>query len=648
MKKLNYKYIFLIFLLFLIVPWSFGSIESDIKVEKITSDLRFYEINTCKIPLAKFLLNNFNVIYQDHYKININVYSSIQCYGKITGIDQINDVFYISVGANSLVNLMLYTLWYLFIISQLKNNSISELNPKKFILSSGLNSMLLVFGIYFQPRYYEKTLYLVDFDKYRHFIFLFFIFFTINIWSLYLFETRKNTFINFSPFIFLLIGVLQGFNLNFFIIFLANFGIFNFVTFAKKFKIFTSYYLFLIFIWFYTISIKTEIYFFKPDKILGLINSSSNSGSVLYWSFQTLFVIVGLYFICNTAKDSFNINLFSNNLLITSSLVVIMGVLSSHFPIVRFYNFLYFGQQKYSTDNQNIFSFNDWGELIAWRGFFPSAETAGELFALSIFVLFYQNFKHKNIKFTFLRLLSILLTLIGLLGSNNRSALITLILTILILLYFKNVFKISKNNQLLLMFVIFSFMFYYVASIKNFYPISYVSSIVIENAIKYSVENSYSSSLKFLLNSDSFLLNLINSIIGLIAFYINRSEIWGIFIARYNPNLLNLFFGSGPFHLTNLYSENPIKNVNGLILPHSSFLDMIVFFGILNFLIILIFFVRKIRNSILHKSFDIWFYISISIIINILKSDSILYSSSFIFYVICIFSFFQKKGLNKI
>ena len=52
--------------------------------------------------------------------------------------------------------------------------------------------------------------------------YLFFIFFTINIWSLYLFETRKNTFINFSPFIFLLIGVLQGFNLNFFIIFLAK------------------------------------------------------------------------------------------------------------------------------------------------------------------------------------------------------------------------------------------------------------------------------------------------------------------------------------------------------------------------------------------------------------------------------------------
>lgn len=647
MKKIKNKYIFLILLLFLIVPWSIGSTDNDIKVEKITSDLRFYEINTCKIPLAKFLMSNFNVIYQDHYKININVYSSIKCYGKITGVDQINDIFYISIGTNSLVNLMFFSLWFLFIISQLKKNRYVELTPKKYILSSVVNSLLLVFGIYFQPNYYEKTLYLVEFDKYRHFIFLFFIFLTINIWSLYLIETRKNNFVNFSPFIFLLIGVLQGFNLNFFIIFLTNFGIFNFLSFAKKFKIFTSYYLFLIFIWFYTSSNKTEIYFFKPDKILGLINSTSTSGSVIYWSIQTLFIIVGLYFLCNVAKDNFNINLFCNNLLITSSLVVIMGVLSSHFPIVRFYNFIYFGQQKYSTNNQNIFSFNDWGELIAWRGFFPSAETAGELFALSLFVLFYQNFKQKNIKFTFLKIIGLLLTLIGLLGSNNRSALITLILSILILLYLNNFFNIPKHYQLILIFAIFSFLFYFLASIQKFYPISYVSSIVLKNAIKYSVENSYSSSLKFLLNSDNFLLNLITSIISLIAFYINRSEIWGIFIARYNPNLLTLLFGSGPFHFSNLYSENPINNVNGLILPHSSFLDMIVFFGILNFLIILIIFVRKIKNSIIYNSFDIWLYISIIIFFNILKSDSILYSSSFIFYLICIFSIFQKKSLNK-
>ena len=93
MVKNKLAYSILVLLIITILPWSYGIPEYEGQIEKITSDLRFYEINTCDISLGHFLLNNINVLYQDHYKININVYSSIKCYGKITGIDQINDVF---------------------------------------------------------------------------------------------------------------------------------------------------------------------------------------------------------------------------------------------------------------------------------------------------------------------------------------------------------------------------------------------------------------------------------------------------------------------------------------------------------------------------------------------------------------------------
>ena len=86
----QFKYIKIIFLLVVIlIPFSISDFSDEIRPEKITSDLRFYEINTCSISLNEFLIKNPNVIYQDHYKIRFNNYSSISCFGQITGIDQI-------------------------------------------------------------------------------------------------------------------------------------------------------------------------------------------------------------------------------------------------------------------------------------------------------------------------------------------------------------------------------------------------------------------------------------------------------------------------------------------------------------------------------------------------------------------------------
>jgi len=104
----------------LVLPFSISDFSDNIQPEKITSDLSFYEINTCRISLFEFLLKNPNVIYQDHYKIRYNNYSSIECFGQITGIDQIGYVFYISIGTNTLFNLFLQSAIWILIISLFK------------------------------------------------------------------------------------------------------------------------------------------------------------------------------------------------------------------------------------------------------------------------------------------------------------------------------------------------------------------------------------------------------------------------------------------------------------------------------------------------------------------------------------------------
>ena len=57
MKTKNINLIkFLTIFFLLIVPFSISDYSDNVEPEKITSDLRFYEINTCSISLNEFLI----------------------------------------------------------------------------------------------------------------------------------------------------------------------------------------------------------------------------------------------------------------------------------------------------------------------------------------------------------------------------------------------------------------------------------------------------------------------------------------------------------------------------------------------------------------------------------------------------------------
>ena len=106
---------------------------------------------------------------------------------------------------------------------------------------------------------------------------------------------------------------------------------------------------------------------------------------------------------------------------------------------------------------------------------------------------------------------------------------------------------------------------------------------------------------------------------------------WGIFIAKYSPNLVETLFGNGPYQLNNyLYMQEirldlPESKLSSLFLPHSSLADLIIFsglFGVLVFLYISIKFLTKnYQNNYLK-------ILSVFLLVNFLKSDSLLYTNS--------------------
>jgi len=208
-----FKLIIIIFLI--LIPFSISDYTDNVIPEKITSDLRFYEINTCSISLNEFLIHNPNVIYQDHYKIRFNNYSSIKCFGLITGIDQINHEFFISIGTNSIVNLFLQSVFWLLVISLIKKDHFKKLKFVEF-LSLVISSFLILLLIYSEKRFYSNAFFELDLNLIFSFIHLLNYLLFLGFYSLQILNSRSNQLINFLPFAFLLIGVFSGMNIYFY------------------------------------------------------------------------------------------------------------------------------------------------------------------------------------------------------------------------------------------------------------------------------------------------------------------------------------------------------------------------------------------------------------------------------------------------
>tara|TARA_B110000008_G_scaffold273686_1_gene308333 strand:- start:651 stop:2609 length:1959 start_codon:yes stop_codon:yes gene_type:complete len=635
---------FLILILFVLAPFSISDYSDDVIPEKITSDLDFYEINTCSISLIEFLVHNKNVIYQDHYKIKFNNYSSIGCFGQITGVDQINNNFYISIGTNTLLNIFLQAINWLLVLSFFPQKKIaSSLSISEFFSLSFISCMLCIL-IYSEKRYYDNSIFFeLDLQQRRSYIYIFIYLYCISYILKILLDSRSDQIINYIPFLYLFFGVISGLNFYFLFIYFSYFGLSRILS-TKKLR--KNLYLlnFLIFYWSYN-AVGLNFYL-KPDKIRGLSHSDYNYLSVYVWSYLIIFTLIGLYYFFKEKLNYLDISILKNNYITSSVFLIIFGYLGSTFPFVNFMNYYFFGQPKYGTDNSNLFSTNYWGESEAWRGFFPSAETIGEFYALTILLIIIFTKK-----FNVTSYIGIAFSLLGLFAANNKAAIVAMFFC----LYLNSNFKNNMNSKIKILFSLIPlFLLLYFIRLENFsYSYEFIATKMIDMGTIYSSLGEFSSSIVYLSNDTdkNILISGFISILSAFAFLINRSELWGLFFARYNPSLDEFLFGTGPYILSNHYGEVNISSIRistgtdlGFLLPHSSFLLLLVYFGILGVLlittcsIIVLLKVRKINYD--------FFIIGIFILLNLIKSDSILYLPTLINYFLFFIVILKRKKLT--
>ena len=634
-KIITLKIIIILFIL--VVPWSVFGLNSDVQPEKITSDLGFYEINTCSISLLEFLAENPNVIYQDHYKIKFNDYSAMKCFGTLTGVDQIDHVFYISIGTSSYLNLIFQTLFWCLILSLIKKSRQLDISVT-LLMSSIFSSLLITLMIYTEERFYLKNIYFHDYNELAYFIQLLFTIFFISTICYYFLFTRIDNIANFLPFLYLIIGVYSGFNFNFFSIGLVVFGI-NRLFVEKKIGFNVYYIIFLLFIW--SNNAYNKEFFVDPDKIRGFTSSIFTSENILIYGLYCVLIVNGLISIFNK-QEKFSINRYLKNSIYSSLLVMLMGLLSAGLPLVSFFSYYFFGLNKYSIDRTNIFQRNEWGELLAWRGHFPSAETIGEFFAITIFLYLYL-LRSKKIELSYKDLLMVLAVCVGLISSNNRAALLSILICSLIFIAREKVKTKYTKYYLFLVFGIATALLIGFNNLK--YSLSYLSESILNDAIYYSIGENYSLSVQYLIsemNSRSLIYGLF-SVFSIFGFYVNRSELWGIFFARYSPEFQEVLFGSGLYNFGQLYGELNINPTYSFLLPHSGLLSFYLFTGLVNILILFYIFITKILLKF-RVSNSIFIYLSIFAILNLFKSDSALYFSSFVNYF---FFFYSAYKLDK-
>lgn len=642
-RKILFIKFFILVILFLI-PFSMSDYSDSIVPEKITSDLAFYEINTCKISLNEFLLHNLNVIYQDHYKIRFNNYSSIGCFGQITGIDQIGYNFYISIGTNTIVNIFLQSFIWILVISMLpvsKNITRTKISD---IVLLGFVSLIFCLLIYSEKRYYNNYIFFeLDLQQQKSYIFLFIYIFTISYITKTIIENRADDLVNYLPFLYLFIGVISGLNFYFLFIFFSFFGIKKLLI-NKKLR--NKFYIINILIFFWSYQAVGLNFYLKPDKIRGLSHADYNFLSVLVWSYLIIFVLIGTYYFLIEKLKKIDIQILRNNFILSSALLLFFGYLGSSMPFINFVNYYFFGQTKYGTDNSNLFSINFWGESEAWRGFFPSAETIGEFYALTILLIFLFTKRHNLLTF-----FGVAISLIGLYAANNKAALVALLFCLFL--------KINSNKNFnlyikLLFFSIPFFMLIYFIRIENFtFSFDFLTNKMIDMGVSYSSLGETSSSLLYLLDNleTNFVFQELFSIFSATAFLINRSELWGLFFARFNPTFETFLFGTGPFVLSNHYGDINISSIRistgtdlGFLLPHSSLLLLLVFFGLIGLIITLIFMIYAIIKS---KKINYNFYIiNIFILLNLIKSDSLLYFPSIVLYSIFFLTSLKGSKIN--
>ncbi len=635
------KSLFYIFILFLILlPWFNTDIQNDYSISKVSQEnVSFYEINPCKISLVQFIGNNIDSIYQNHYYFRPNDKSSIQCFGRIAGVTvmqkELETQFIISVGTNSLINLLFQGLLWVFVFSLVPKNKKPILTSYKYKnLSILLLSYLFAYSIYAESRFYENNLYEFNFNDLRSYLLIFLSYFLISKNLIDIYEERSENLINFIPFVYLFTFIFSGFNFSLLATIFLYLGLVSFFNGEGNSK-FNLVFVFLSTWWLIN---SNGSFYFTVGKLRGFTSSVYEFNANLFWIIFIYILLMGIYKFYIENKKHFNLNFFVKNLSLSSFMILFFGLVSSNIPLFNFFSYYFFGLQRYGVSSNKPFAFDEFGVKISWRGIFPSSETVGEFYGLVLLILLFWIIKRSEIRL--IDSVGIFSASLGLYFSDNRTAIVLVFLISLVYVYLL-FFKEFINNKFLTLFVliIFAGSSIYLLSGTSY---EFASSSIISQSSVFQYDNIYSSYLR-LLNSSQQNGSLFQNVFGLfstIGFFLNRSEMWGLFFTRYNPTYAELLVGSGPLSFGQLYGEIVINDPESFLLPHSSLLSLIVFIGIVPLIILL---VLLAINLIKRKRNYEFLLISIFLFINLIKNDSLNYLVVFLFYSF-LFLILRNKG----
>lgn len=642
MVKSKYTYLRLFFIvILLIIPWFIADYFDSIQpVELVQEDISFYEINTCDISIGEFFLSNPKYIYKDHYFFNFNPNSSIRCFGKVVGVSVTNQGFFISIGANPLINFLIQSALFILIFSFFKKDNVKdEIIKLKHHISLFLTVYLFTFSIYAEQRFYSNTIYEFPLNNKKNYLLIFIIFYWVgeNLISVAL--NRTKNLIYLFPFMFLVPLIYLGSNLSIYLILFSYFGFYSILN-HRYLKKINKYYLFVSLIWLFN---STGRYYLEPSKLRGFSSSIYEFNANLFWIVLFFSTFNGIFYIYKKTFQDINFHKFINYFTSMSIPILIFGYLGSNFPFINFFTEYYFGLQRNITTQSNPFEFNQWSLKQSWRGMYQSAESIGEFYGLCLFFITYLIYKKYNL--TTFNKLAILSSSLGLYFSDNRTAILIYFLFLLFIIIFK-----SKYKSILMVIgpTIFGLILVYLIGFQNFqFPYEYTSTFLYKKALDYRVYYESSSFLNFLdiqYEKKSLFINLFG-FFSLISFVLNRGELWALFIARYNPTFLEILIGTGPLTLGNLYGEINVYEPGSFYLPHSSLLSFLVYFGIVGLIILFIILlnnlVRKRSQMDLFKSF-----ILIFILINVLKNDSVNYLANFSNYYLILLIIFDDFFLK--
>jgi len=373
MQKINNKntskYLirFFIILLIIVLPFSLSNKSDSFEAKNLSEDsIGYYQSNTCKISLTETLIENIdgsNNIY-----INNADYPGLECFGKITGVDKVNNLFFVSIGTNSLITFILQSLIWIILLFLFSKKRKRKL--KLSFIPVFTTPLLFVYQLISEGRFYENSnIYYKETLNHSNYYILSYliIFFLISLTTKDIYENRQINVAYILPFMYLFSGTYMGMNINFYIIIFCFFGFQRLIIEKTDLKINVLYLIFSI-IW--IINKEETNSFFDGDKIRGFINSSNSLSSTLFWIIVFYLFVQGLYYLFSNSKNEFNFLVFKNCFLISGSLLTLFGLIGASSYLFNFLNFFIFGQNKRGMKNLDSVVGG------AWRGFCYESKTS--------------------------------------------------------------------------------------------------------------------------------------------------------------------------------------------------------------------------------------------------------------------------------